>query len=235
MTGRPDGAPPRRDYIRPGRASGVGWGRRRPRRSPTRRCPQIHPRPHGRHGAVRRVERVGARPRGLGVRRPGRLALAGRRQHSKLHEINPYTGALKRTIGDQAFLEARRLGGTEQAGYWRDRDLESIAYDGGGESTPSRDPAPQRTDLPDRLPRLKRDRSGNFQVHSFQPLPSAASSPAPRGTRRTGRCTSGSGDSYELRHEHRGCDVPGAHLATNPPPGLTERQRPLRHPRPRAR
>ena len=89
----------------------------------------------------------------------------------KLYETNPYTGALKRTIGDQAFLEARRVGGTEQAGYWRDRDLESIAYDGVNDTLYAFSGACcSENNLPTVF-RLKRDRSGSFQVHSFQALP----------------------------------------------------------------
>jgi len=89
----------------------------------------------------------------------------------KLYETNPSTGALKRTIGDQAFLQARRVGGTEQAGYWRDRDLESLAYDGANDTLYAFSGACCTENNLPTVFRLKRDRSGSFQVHSFQGLP----------------------------------------------------------------
>jgi hypothetical protein len=47
----------------------------------------------------------------------------------KIYEVDPFTGALKRTIGDAVLTAAPQYGGGPAAGTWRDRDLESIAYD----------------------------------------------------------------------------------------------------------
>ena len=44
-------------------------------------------------------------------------------------EIDPNTGTLKRKIGRAAFEAAPKLGGGPQAGTFRTRDFESMAYD----------------------------------------------------------------------------------------------------------
>src|SRR5215213_9527956 len=47
----------------------------------------------------------------------------------KLYEVDPATGHLKRTIGESSFVATPQFGGGSQAGTWRVRDLESVAYD----------------------------------------------------------------------------------------------------------
>ena len=46
-----------------------------------------------------------------------------------LFEVNRTTGALRRTIGQAAFINARRFGGGPRAGEARTQDLEALAYD----------------------------------------------------------------------------------------------------------
>lgn len=92
----------------------------------------------------------------------------------KIYEVDPFTGALKRTIGDAVLTAAPEYGGGPAAGTWRDRDLESIAYDAtrdvlyvfsGKGSTSSVLPTAFR---------LTRDEFGSFQVDSYQPLPTGS-------------------------------------------------------------
>ncbi len=115
-----------------------GRGRGRPRsgrRVPGHPEPAGEPRAHADHRAVRRFDRVGQGPRGLGVRRPG-TARSGSRTTTAARSTRstPSTGALKRTIKDAGFTATPRFGGGEAAGYWRDRDLESLAYDGANDT-----------------------------------------------------------------------------------------------------
>ena len=89
-------------------------------------------------------------------------------------EIDPATGALKRKIGRAAFEAAPQLGGGPQAGTWRTRDFESMAYD---EATDSlyvfSGPCCSADVLPTAF-RLKRRGNGTFKVESYQPLAAAA-------------------------------------------------------------
>ena len=110
----------------------------------------------------------------------------------KLYEINPYTGALKRTISDQAFIATPRVGGAEQAGYWRDRDLESIAYDGVNDTLYVFSGAAARENNLPTVFRLKRDAAAASSSTPSRRCPPAATSPERPGTRPTGSCTSGS-------------------------------------------
>lgn len=88
-----------------------------------------------------------------------------------IYEVDPGTGELKRTIGKSVFANTPQYGGGPQAGIYRDRDFESMSYDA-------------ENDIlyvfsgtcctPETLPtvfRLTRDGSGDFQVDSYQPLP----------------------------------------------------------------
>jgi hypothetical protein len=93
-------------------------------------------------------------------------------------EINPITGALKRKIGRAQFEAAPQLGGGPQAGTWRTRDFESVAYD---EATDSlyvfSGPCCTASVLPTAF-RLKRrgasGTKGHFKVESYQPLATTA-------------------------------------------------------------
>jgi hypothetical protein len=90
-------------------------------------------------------------------------------------EIDPNTGTLKRKIGRGAFEAAPKLGGGPQAGTFRTRDFESMAYD---EATDSlyvfSGPCCTSSILPTAF-RLKRSGvNGRFRVQSYQPLASGA-------------------------------------------------------------
>jgi hypothetical protein len=90
-------------------------------------------------------------------------------------EIDPNTGTLKRKIGRAAFEAAPKLGGGPQAGTFRTRDFESMAYD---EATDSlyvfSGPCCTSSILPTAF-RLKRSGvNGRFRVQSYQPLASGA-------------------------------------------------------------
>jgi hypothetical protein len=90
-------------------------------------------------------------------------------------EIDPSTGTLKRKIGRAAFEAAPQLGGGPQAGTYRTRDFESMAYD---EATDSlyvfSGPCCTASVLPTAF-RLKRiGANGRFRVESYQPLASGA-------------------------------------------------------------
>jgi hypothetical protein len=90
-----------------------------------------------------------------------------------IYEVDPTTGALKRTIARSVFNNAQRLGGGPVAGTDRTNDFESMAYDQvndvlyvfSGKCCTS-------SILPTAF-RLTRQ-SGQFQVESYQPLPKGA-------------------------------------------------------------
>ena len=85
------------------------------------------------------------------------------------YEIDRATGALRRRIVESAFANAPRLGVGTSAGSGRDGDLESAAYDATADvlymESGSTGGSPT-------MFRLRRDGSGQFQVESWQPLPS---------------------------------------------------------------
>jgi PKD repeat protein len=88
-----------------------------------------------------------------------------------VYEVNPRTGALKRTINRATFNAATQLGGGPQAGTLRTNDFESIAYDVTDDALyVFSGPCCDSTILPAAF-RLKRDGSGALQVDSYQPLP----------------------------------------------------------------
>jgi len=90
-----------------------------------------------------------------------------------IYEVDPTTGALKRTIARSVFNDAPGFGGGPAAGTERTNDFESIAYDRAndvlyvfsGKCCTS-------STLPTAF-RLTRQ-SGQFQVESYQPLPTGA-------------------------------------------------------------
>jgi Esterase-like activity of phytase len=90
-------------------------------------------------------------------------------------ELDPVTGVLKRKIGRAAFETATRLGGGPQAGTWRTRDFESMAYD---ETTDSlyvfSGPCCSTSVLPTAFRLKRRGNNGGFKVESYQPLATGA-------------------------------------------------------------
>jgi hypothetical protein len=91
-----------------------------------------------------------------------------------IYEIDPTSGALKRTITRAAFNSAPRFGGGAQAGVDRTDDFESMAYDGINDRLYLfSGPCCTGSILPTAF-RLTRDNNGVFQVESYQPLAAGA-------------------------------------------------------------
>lgn len=88
----------------------------------------------------------------------------------KIYEINPTTGVLKRVIGDKEFIATPQFGGGPLAGYWRDRDLESISYDAVNDTLYAFSGKCCKPEIQPTVYKLKRDASGAFQLQSYQPL-----------------------------------------------------------------
>jgi DNA-binding beta-propeller fold protein YncE len=91
----------------------------------------------------------------------------------RIYEVDPATGALKRTIARSAFNDAPKVGGGPPAGTVRTNDFESIAYDRTNDvlyvfSGPCCNSSILATAF-----RLTRQ-SGRFEVESYQPLPAGA-------------------------------------------------------------
>jgi WD40 repeat protein len=91
----------------------------------------------------------------------------------RIYEVDPTTGALKRTIERSVFNNAPQLGGGPLAGTIRTNDFESMAYDRTNDvlyvfSGPCCNSSILATAF-----RLTRQ-SGQFQVESYQPLPTGA-------------------------------------------------------------
>jgi DNA-binding beta-propeller fold protein YncE len=91
----------------------------------------------------------------------------------RIYEVDPATGALKRTIARSTFNDAPRFGGGPPAGKERTNDFESMAYDRTNDvlyvfSGPCCNSSILATAF-----RLTRQ-SGQFQVESYQPLPTGA-------------------------------------------------------------
>jgi DNA-binding beta-propeller fold protein YncE len=91
----------------------------------------------------------------------------------RIYEVDPATGALKRTIERNVFNNTRKLGGGRVAGKKRTNDFEAIAYNRRKDalyvfSGPCCNSSIRATAF-----RLTRQ-SGQFQVESYQPLPTGA-------------------------------------------------------------
>ena len=91
----------------------------------------------------------------------------------RIYEVDPATGALKRTIQQRAFINAPKLGGGRRAGKERANDFEAIAYNRRKDvlfvfTGPCCNSSMHATAF-----RLTR-RSGRFKVESYQPLPTGA-------------------------------------------------------------
>jgi hypothetical protein len=88
----------------------------------------------------------------------------------KLYEVDAATGALKRTIGEAELTATPQYGGGPVAGTWRDRDLESIAYDAAHDVLYVFSGKCCSTSVLPTAYRLTRDAGGAFQLDSYQPL-----------------------------------------------------------------
>jgi len=92
---------------------------------------------------------------------------------NRIYEVNPTTGALKRTIPRSAFNNAPKFGGGPAAGTDRTNDFESIAYNRMRDVLYVFSGACCTSSIQATAFRLKR-RSGRFRVVSYQPLPGDA-------------------------------------------------------------
>ena len=92
---------------------------------------------------------------------------------NRIYEVNPTTGALKRTIPRSAFNNAPKFGGGPAAGTDRTNDFESIAYNRRRDVLYVFSGACCTSSIQATAFRLKR-RSGRFRVVSYQPLPGDA-------------------------------------------------------------
>ena len=90
-----------------------------------------------------------------------------------IYEVNASTGAWKRTISGPSFEATLRFGGGPAAGSNRDRDIESMAYDASTDRLYVFSGKCCDTSVLPTAFRLKRV-SGNFQLDSYQPLPTGS-------------------------------------------------------------
>jgi hypothetical protein len=108
------------------------------------------------------------------VPRDGSLWLADDNGRA-VFEVDPVTGALKRKIGRAAFEAATQLGGGPQAGTWRTRDFESMAYDETSDSLYIfSGPCCSADVLPTAFRLKRKGNNGTFKVESYQPLAAGA-------------------------------------------------------------
>ena len=91
----------------------------------------------------------------------------------RIYEVAPNTGALKRTIERSVFNAAPRVGGGPPAGTERTNDFESIAYDRANDALYVFSGNCCNSSILPTAFRLTRQ-SGQFQVESYQPLPTGA-------------------------------------------------------------
>src|SRR5215204_5133387 len=91
----------------------------------------------------------------------------------KIYEVDAATGTLKRTIARSVFNDAPRLGGGPAAGTERTNDFESIAYDRANDVLYVFSGKCCTSSILPTAFRLTRQ-SGQFQVESYQPLPTGA-------------------------------------------------------------
>ena len=92
---------------------------------------------------------------------------------NRIYEVNPTTGALKRTIPRSAFNNAPKIGGGPAAGTDRTNDFEAIAYNRRKDVLYVFSGACCTSSTRATAFRLRR-RSGRFRVASYQPLPTGA-------------------------------------------------------------
>jgi len=86
-----------------------------------------------------------------------------------LWEVDRTTGALRRKLAQSAFINAPRFGVGGTAGQSRTEDLEALAYDANADIIYAFSGSTSATPT---VFRLTRDASHQFQVQSWQPLPS---------------------------------------------------------------
>jgi hypothetical protein len=91
----------------------------------------------------------------------------------RIYEVDPATGALKRTIERKVFNNTRKLGGGRVAGKKRTNDFEAIAYNRRKDVLYVFSGPCCRSSMRATAFRLTR-RSGHFRVESYQPLPTGA-------------------------------------------------------------
>ena len=91
----------------------------------------------------------------------------------RVYEVDPATGTLKRTIARSVFNDAPRFGGGPAAGTDRTNDFESIAYDRANDLLYVFSGKCCTSSILPTAFRLTRQ-SGQFQVESYQPLPTGA-------------------------------------------------------------
>jgi hypothetical protein len=91
-----------------------------------------------------------------------------------IYEVDASSGALKRMIGPAAFEATPRFGGGSAAGINRVRDMESAAYDANADALYVFSGKCCDSSVLPTVFRLTRDGSGNFQLDSYQPLPSGS-------------------------------------------------------------
>jgi DNA-binding beta-propeller fold protein YncE len=91
----------------------------------------------------------------------------------RIYEVDPTTGALKRTIERSVFNNASKLGGGPLAGTERTNDFEALAYDRTHDVLYVFSGACCTSSIRATAFRLTRQ-SGQFQVESYQPLPTGA-------------------------------------------------------------
>jgi hypothetical protein len=111
----------------------------------------------------------------------------------RIYEVNPVTGALKRSIGRSRFEAARRFGGGSTAGASRTLDMESIAYDPDHDALYVFSGSCCSSSVKPTVFRLKRNARGNLFVQSFQPLPSSSNFTAAAWNAANGRIYVGQG------------------------------------------
>src|SRR5215204_1773246 len=91
----------------------------------------------------------------------------------RVYEVDPATGTLKRTIARSVFNDAPRFGGGPAAGTDRTNDFESIAYDRANDLLYVFSGKCCTSSILPTAFRLTRQ-SGQFQVESYQPLPTGS-------------------------------------------------------------
>ncbi len=127
------------------------------------------------------------------VRRDASLWLVGDNIGS-MFEIDPSTGALKRTIARSAFETARPPGGGPQAGRARTADFESVAYDDGRDVLYAFSGDCCTTSVLPTVFRLTRDPvTRRFVVDSYQPLSAGSDFTASAWSPRDGKVYVGQG------------------------------------------
>jgi hypothetical protein len=87
-----------------------------------------------------------------------------------IHEVDPWTGALKRSIPWYKFANAERLGGGPRAGIFRVAELQALAYDATRDTLYAYSGACCPPAIDSTAFRLTR-KDGELVVDSFQPLP----------------------------------------------------------------